>query len=85
MGKRKPSLRYVVTGPGIEDGQEPSYADVGPALSRAVTAAAKAPKDEVATWYVRDSITGNILGYAERQEAVVIVVRNETRKVKVLK
>jgi hypothetical protein len=57
------SLRYIVTGPGIEE--PPSYAEQGPALSRAITAALKR-KD--ATFYVRDSVLDTILGRAESDE-----------------
>ena len=83
MARKSKALRYIVTGPGIEDGNEPSYDNPGPALSRATTAASKST-DAMATWYVRDAITGENLGYAERQEKSVVIVRFETRKVRAL-
>ncbi len=42
---------------------EPSYEGVGQALSRSVTAAERS--DVEGTWYVRDSVLGDVLGYSE--------------------
>lgn len=70
------SLRYIVTGPGIDSA--PSYADPGPALSRAVTAAcatAHVSKGVEATFYARDSITGDVVGYAETDKSGHVAVR----------
>lgn len=56
----------MVTGPGIADGEEPSYADPGPAISRSLTAASKAaPHVDEGTWYVRDAVTDEVIGYSE--------------------
>lgn len=70
--KAKPQ-RYVVTGPALVG--EPSYSDAGPAHSRALTAASRhnAPNG---TWYVRDSVTGVVLGYSERDDKTIISVRH---------
>lgn len=71
---RTKSLRYVVTGPGIAE--EPSYAEPGPALSRALTGAAKAARLKVeATFYARDSITGKIIGHSESDALGVVTTR----------
>lgn len=53
--------RYEVTGPGVED---VSYDDIGPGLSRTITFACKATTE--ATFYLRDSIGGRIVGFSER-------------------
>ena len=66
MGKRNAHHRYVVTGPDIIKGEEPSYADPGPALSRTLTAASKATID--GTWYARDAITDKTYGYTVRED-----------------
>lgn len=63
MRPGKKSLRYIVTGPGIE-GTPPSYAEVGPAISRTITAAERSTPVE-GTWYARDAITGDIVGRTE--------------------
>lgn len=76
MSRPAKSLRYTVTGPGLDP--EPSYADVGPAMSRALTAAAKVAhnsKGVEATFYVRDSITGNTLGYSEADADGIVTTR----------
>lgn len=68
--------RFTVTGPGLDP--EPSYADPGPALSRALTAAcsvAHGSKGTLATFYARDSITGDVVGYAETDENGHVAVR----------
>lgn len=59
--------RYIVTGPGLDP--EPSYADPGPALSRALTAALASEVD--VTYYARDSINDETVGYAERDGKLV--------------
>lgn len=59
---RSKEERYIVTGPGISD-PAPSYADPGPALSRALTAACRSEVE--GTWYARDAITDTVIGYAE--------------------
>jgi hypothetical protein len=59
--------RISVTGPGLEN---VSYAERGPAVSRAITAAQKAlvaDKTNDGTWYVRD-IGGETLAYVENVE-----------------
>lgn len=60
MRRRKPSGRYEVVGPGLDD---VSYADEGPALSRALTEAVRRVGTE-STFYVRD-LDGTTVGYAE--------------------
>ena len=72
MAKQK-NLRYVVTGPGLDP--EPSYADEGPAHSRALTAAARKTAPD-GTWYVRDAVSGAVLGYSERDDKRIITVRH---------
>lgn len=72
MARKDKYLRYIVTGPGIED--EPSYADPGPALSRALTAACRRDAPD-GTWYARDSVTDEVIGYAEKDEKIVRCVR----------
>lgn len=70
MARTRP-LRYIVTGPGIDD--PPSYAEPGPALSRTVTRAAKASlAKQEATYYARDSITGDIIGHSESDSNGVV-------------
>ena len=69
------SLRYIVTGPGIQGGEEPSYADPGPAVSRTLTAAARKGTAEGATYYARDSITHEIIGHSERLALGRVVTR----------
>lgn len=55
-----------MTGPGFVEGDEPSYTDPGPAMSRALTAALKAaPSVDEGTWYWRDAIGDKILGHVE--------------------
>jgi hypothetical protein len=63
---RRNSLRYIVTGPDIVEGEEPSYADPGPTLSRTITAASKASID--GTWYARDAVTNDVHGYTVRED-----------------
>jgi hypothetical protein len=70
MAKQKLE-RFIVTGPGLDP--EPSYADPGPALSRALTAALAATDD--LTFYARDSVSGEVIGFAERSEKSVTCVR----------
>ena len=77
--KRAASHRYVVTGPGLDP--EPSYADVGPAISRALTAACKVAtvsKGVEVTFYVRDSISGDLLGYSETDAAGNVTTRRSS-------
>lgn len=71
---RKRHERYSVTGPGLAD---ISYADVGPAISRSLTAANASEED--ATFYVRD-LDGTILGYSERNDRIVTTVRYGKRQ-----
>ncbi len=68
--RRKQHLRYVVTGPGLE---EVSYADVGPALSRTITAASQSVEE--VTYYARDSILGVIVGHSERDALGIVRTR----------
>lgn len=72
MAKTK-SLRYIVTGPDLDADNPPSYADPGPSLSRALTAASEAKRD--VTYYARDAITDATIGYAERDGKKVTCVR----------
>lgn len=62
MAKLK-SLRYIVTGPGLDANNPPSYADPGPALSRSLTAAERSQVE--GTWYATDAITDQNIGYSE--------------------
>jgi hypothetical protein len=52
---------YTVSGPGVDV----KYADAGPALSRAVTAASRA--DAPCSYYVRDRL-GAAVGRTDRDE-----------------
>lgn len=73
MAKAK-SLRYIVTGPGISE--SPSYADIGPAISRTLTAAIEYSKKKIeATFYARDSITDKVLGYSESHKDGTVTTR----------
>ena len=72
MARKSTDLRYIVTGPGLDP--SPSYADPGPALSRSLTAALATEADS--TFYVRDAITDEVLGYSERHEKLVFCHRN---------
>ncbi len=68
MSRRRAAGRYAVTGPGVEV----SYPEVGPAISRTVTAACAAKEE--GTWYVRD-VDGTPLAYSERdKDGLVITV-----------
>lgn len=71
---RAKGLRYIVTGPPWFKG-EPSYDDPGPAISRTITAASNVPKGIAATFYARDAITDNIIGYSECDEHGHITTR----------
>jgi hypothetical protein len=71
MARKPKALRYLVTGPGLglhspygDFIEEPSYDNVGQALSRSITAAERWSPVE-GTWYVRDSILGDVLGHSE--------------------
>ena len=66
---RQKRLRYIATGPGLD--LEPSYAEDGPAMSRALTAALASEED--GTWYWRDAIGDHILGHVERSGKNVFV------------
>lgn len=55
------SLRYVVTGPGVNP--EASYEEVGQALSRSITYAERS--EDEGTWYVLDAVSDKTLGYTE--------------------
>lgn len=77
---REKSLRYIVTGPGLDP--EPSYADPGPALSRSLTAAldfARTAKGAEVTFYARDSITSNVIGYSETDKLGHVAVRRNVQ------
>lgn len=79
MAARNKSLRYIVTGYGLQH-KQPSYADAGPAISRTITAASDF--DGEGTWYARDSITGEIIGYSERDEHGDITTTDNRKKAK---
>ena len=69
-------LRYTV------DGSDKSYEAIGPALSLSITLAARDMSDGLLnTYYVRDSITGEPVGYSETVEiGGSICVTTEARK-----
>lgn len=81
MASRNATNRYEVTGPDVLN--SPTYADAGPALSRSITYASKSELPD-GTWYVRDGVTGEIVGYTERgtSEAGVSILtfRNHTKQ-----
>ena len=66
MSRRAGNQRYIVVGPGIIDGEEPSYADPGPAMSRTLTCAQKSDVD--GTWYARDAVTDENYAYTVREQ-----------------
>lgn len=79
MARRaKNNERFIVTGPGFVEGDEPSYSDPGPAMSRALTAALKASPDVTeGSWYWRDVVGDKILGHCDvLADHTVRVVRN---------
>jgi hypothetical protein len=64
MGRRKlTDLRYSV------DGSDKSYPDTGSAISLSITLACRAMRAGLETTvYVRDTITGDIVGFSESVE-----------------
>jgi hypothetical protein len=76
MSRPAKKLRYEVTGPGLDP--LPTYDDAGPALSRSLTAAERSEAE--GTWYVRDAISGETVGYSERILVEGLLVTTTTRR-----
>lgn len=75
--KKKNDLRYIVTGPSVEE--DLCFDNVGGALSRSITCATRAQLDQKATegtWYIRDSVLDRVLGHSEIREGLIVTVRH---------
>lgn len=70
------ALRFIVSGPGFE---EKNYAESGPAISAAVTAAERKLK-AAGSVYVRDSTDDSVIVRVERDELGLVFIYTPKRE-----